>query len=243
MTDEQARAAARQDTQEIGRLPDGEPTLLERAFQAGYAAGRDGTGPDLLRRAYVDWYLRPSNQNQPGVLHGGTCREHPGVAAYHDPACGFHWHGRDGADVPLNPEREPICPRCALALVSSQLGDLRVYERQQWDRANANAAEVTRLRTLLDRHHYGFQALFGCSHCTNADPTLPADVDPPEDRPLQLSCDRCNFPVWWPARLPIPVWGVRHAECFGPGSVGQAGGGPTGRPIAQPDSPDSPDSP
>jgi hypothetical protein len=33
---------------------------------------------------------------------------------YQHPACGFHWHGRDGMDVPIR-DGQPVCPRCELA--------------------------------------------------------------------------------------------------------------------------------
>lgn len=38
----------------------------------------------------------------------------PSLSPYysHD-ACGFHWHGRDGLDIPMR-DGQPICPRCEL---------------------------------------------------------------------------------------------------------------------------------
>ena len=46
------------------------------------------------------------------------CGQHPGVIGYEHPECGFHWHGKDGLDVPAGPmaggAQEPVCPRCAL---------------------------------------------------------------------------------------------------------------------------------
>jgi hypothetical protein len=32
---------------------------------------------------------------------------------YSHEECGFHWHGRDGLDIPMR-DGEPICPRCEL---------------------------------------------------------------------------------------------------------------------------------
>lgn len=32
---------------------------------------------------------------------------------YEHPACGFHWHGRDGMDIPVR-DGQPVCPRCEL---------------------------------------------------------------------------------------------------------------------------------
>jgi hypothetical protein len=39
---------------------------------------------------------------------------------YEHPECGFHWHGRDGMDIPLR-DGQPVCPRCELAKVQKQL--------------------------------------------------------------------------------------------------------------------------
>ncbi|WP_103512946.1 hypothetical protein [Streptomyces sp. SM13] len=33
---------------------------------------------------------------------------------YSHEACGFHWHGRDGMDIPMR-DGQPVCPRCELA--------------------------------------------------------------------------------------------------------------------------------
>lgn len=39
---------------------------------------------------------------------------------YEHPACGFHWHGKDGMDIPVR-DGEPVCPRCELARVEKLL--------------------------------------------------------------------------------------------------------------------------
>ena len=39
---------------------------------------------------------------------------------YEHPECGFHWHGRDGMDIPIR-DGQPVCPRCELAKVEKQL--------------------------------------------------------------------------------------------------------------------------
>jgi hypothetical protein len=53
------------------------------------------------------------------------CGAHPSIPGYEHPACGFHWHGKDGLDVPVGPwtggTREPLCPRCELARVTAEL--------------------------------------------------------------------------------------------------------------------------
>ena len=52
------------------------------------------------------------------------CPQHPDAYGYEHPACGFHWHGKDGMDVPLS-DGEPVCPRCALAEVQAMLNALQ----------------------------------------------------------------------------------------------------------------------
>ncbi|WP_435601308.1 hypothetical protein [Streptomyces sp. C10-9-1] len=39
---------------------------------------------------------------------------------YQHPACGFHWHGRDGMDIPIR-DGQPVCPRCELAKAEKKL--------------------------------------------------------------------------------------------------------------------------
>lgn len=43
---------------------------------------------------------------------------------YEHPECGFHWHGRDGMDIPMR-DGQPVCPRCELAKVQKQLDHSR----------------------------------------------------------------------------------------------------------------------
>jgi hypothetical protein len=45
------------------------------------------------------------------ILTGAT--EAPLSRFYSHEECGFHWHGRDGLDIPMR-DGEPICPRCEL---------------------------------------------------------------------------------------------------------------------------------
>jgi hypothetical protein len=39
---------------------------------------------------------------------------------YEHPGCGFHWHGRDGMDIPMR-DGQPVCPRCELKAVGTRL--------------------------------------------------------------------------------------------------------------------------
>lgn len=38
---------------------------------------------------------------------------------YEHPACGFHWHGRDGMDIPMR-DGQPVCPRCELRRLAAE---------------------------------------------------------------------------------------------------------------------------
>ncbi|MFJ5151411.1 hypothetical protein ACIQCF_07450 [Streptomyces sp. NPDC088353] len=49
-----------------------------------------------------------------------TLDEAPLSQYYSHEACGFHWHGRDGMDIPMQ-DGQPVCPRCELAKVQKQL--------------------------------------------------------------------------------------------------------------------------
>ncbi|MGW2837343.1 hypothetical protein ACWCWD_06480 [Streptomyces sp. NPDC001493] len=45
--------------------------------------------------------------------------ERPLSPYYEHPECGFHWHGRDGMDVPLR-DGQPVCPRCELRRLADE---------------------------------------------------------------------------------------------------------------------------
>lgn len=43
----------------------------------------------------------------------------PSLSPYYShETCGFHWHGRDGLDIPMR-DGQPICPRCELERLTS----------------------------------------------------------------------------------------------------------------------------
>jgi hypothetical protein len=54
------------------------------------------------------------------VLPEQTDDERPLSPDYEHPECGFHWHGRDGMDIPMR-DGQPVCPRCELAKVEKKL--------------------------------------------------------------------------------------------------------------------------
>ncbi|MFJ2567913.1 hypothetical protein ACIO02_34105 [Streptomyces sp. NPDC087568] len=51
------------------------------------------------------------------VLTGAA--EPPLSPYYSHEACGFHWHGRDGMDIPMQ-DGQPVCPRCELRRLADE---------------------------------------------------------------------------------------------------------------------------
>lgn len=83
--------------------------------------------------------------------------EEPLSPYYEHPACGFHWHGRDGMDIPVQEDGQPVCPRCELAKVQKQLD----YTQRRRDEVGAEckrrgkikleqAETIARLERQLD---------------------------------------------------------------------------------------------
>ncbi|MFF6866704.1 hypothetical protein [Streptomyces ardesiacus] len=57
----------------------------------------------------------------PGIIvRRRVADEVPLSPFYEHPECGFHWHGRDGMDIPMR-DGQPVCPRCELARVQKKL--------------------------------------------------------------------------------------------------------------------------
>lgn len=49
---------------------------------------------------------------------------------YSHEACGFHWHGRDGMDIPMR-DGQPVCPRCELRRLTAATDT--TWPRRAWD--------------------------------------------------------------------------------------------------------------
>lgn len=60
---------------------------------------------------------------------------------YEHPACGFHWHGRDGMDIPIR-DGQPVCPRCELAKVEKKLA----YVQRMRDEVGAECKRRGRIK-------------------------------------------------------------------------------------------------
>lgn len=60
---------------------------------------------------------------------------------YEHPECGFHWHGRDGMDIPIR-DGQPVCPRCELAKVEKKLA----YVQRMRDEVGAECKRRGRIK-------------------------------------------------------------------------------------------------
>ena len=75
---------------------------------------------------------------------------------YEHPECGFHWHGRDGMDIPMR-DGQPVCPRCELRTVEKKLRhsekrseELRVESRRRGKVKLEYAEQIRQLERKLD---------------------------------------------------------------------------------------------
>ncbi|WP_176739648.1 hypothetical protein, partial [Streptomyces sp. EN16] len=80
-------------------------------------------GPERQHAGRCGWV--PASPARPpadraALLREAAEEERPLSPDYEHPECGFHWHGRDGMDIPIR-DGQPVCPRCELAKVQKQL--------------------------------------------------------------------------------------------------------------------------
>lgn len=70
---------------------------------------------------------------------------------YSHEACGFHWHGRDGMDIPIR-DGQPVCPRCELNRLNDATPAVGRQDATQPtpDEAELTAAERQFLSFALD---------------------------------------------------------------------------------------------
>ena len=111
-----------------------EPVAAPPTEQAGL---RTRIAQALVR---YDWNAGLSGRDTPSEHHYGeaaavlavlpppadraTEAEAPLSPYYEHPECGFHWHGRDGMDIPMR-DGQPVCPRCELAAAGDVLDRVR----------------------------------------------------------------------------------------------------------------------
>ncbi|MFB8772132.1 hypothetical protein [Streptomyces broussonetiae] len=60
-----------------------------------------------------------------GLILSALMADEPPLSPYYShEVCGFHWHGRDGMDIPMR-DGQPVCPRCELAKAETKLAALQ----------------------------------------------------------------------------------------------------------------------
>ncbi|MEU3507918.1 hypothetical protein ABZ733_08300 [Streptomyces longwoodensis] len=133
MTDPNPRARCGNDPRAGWTLGDRQAVEAFRAYLAERGALRDRIAAALTaehyRRAEARTVASPEEHCAAmadavlAALPGLTDRaavEAPLSPDYQHPECGFHWHGRDGMDIPMR-DGQPICPRCELAKAEKKL--------------------------------------------------------------------------------------------------------------------------
>jgi hypothetical protein len=92
----------------------------------------------------------------PMLVDRAADAEAPLSPYYEHPECGFHWHGRDGMDIPMR-DGQPVCPRCELAAVEKALRhsekrseELRAESRRRGKVKLEYAEQIRQLEKKLD---------------------------------------------------------------------------------------------
>lgn len=68
---------------------------------------------------------------------------------YSHEVCGFHWHGRDGLDIPVR-DGQPICPRCELEEAERRTSCFLRDLKRAWGERDRASAAIERVRAVLD---------------------------------------------------------------------------------------------
>lgn len=103
------------------------------------------------------------------------------------PACGFHWHGRDGMDVPIR-DGQPVCPRCELRTVRDTIERVR---------AVLETAPVVGQSALEYRGLIAFALM--ADEAQQAEPEPGKQPAPKRIRYLTTPCAACKHPYSWHA--------------------------------------------
>lgn len=102
---------------------------------------------------------------------------------YEHPECGFHWHGRDGMDIPMR-DGQPVCPRCELRRVEKLLNhrerrceELRVESKRRGKNVLERGEKIRAMEREIDgiRRQLGAEIL----RANEAEASASAVVSPP----------------------------------------------------------------
>ncbi|MFD3741082.1 hypothetical protein [Streptomyces sp. NPDC058629] len=79
-----------------------------------YDALTTGTRHAQVRQHVIDAYRAAVIAEHTHAAPPAEDTTEPPLSPYYShEACGFHWHGRDGMDIPMR-DGQPVCPRCEL---------------------------------------------------------------------------------------------------------------------------------
>jgi hypothetical protein len=115
--------------------------------------------------------------------HGGATRvvwadapaDAPLSRLYSHEECGFHWHGRDGLDIPMR-DGQPICPRCELVRLTPVSVPTDAALHSAISRLFASEQELTATRRRAEIAEAELEALRGGIRATGGDPTTVQNV-------------------------------------------------------------------
>ena len=107
--------------------------------------------------------LEPDEYGETADAVMAVLPEPPLSPDYEHPDCGFHWHGKDGMDIPMR-DGQPVCPRCELLRVEKRLQhfERRCTElREESLRRGKNVLEHSEKNRALEREIDGVRRQLG----------------------------------------------------------------------------------
>jgi hypothetical protein len=119
---------------------------VRRLHDTGAVYALDAGEPERIADAVLAVLPAPTDQTA----------ETPLSPDYEHPECGFHWHGRDGMDIPMR-DGQPVCPRCELRSVEKRLAhrerrceELRAESKRRGKKVLAQSEEIRALKREID---------------------------------------------------------------------------------------------
>jgi len=131
------------------------------------ASARTPYGRNLLAHALIqlarDGWLRAAPAAVPSAPADRAAEDAPLSPFYEHSDCGFHWHGRDGMDIPMR-DGQPVCPRCELAAVEKRLAHVerrRIEVGEESRRRGKTVLEYGERIRALEQEIDGIQRRLG----------------------------------------------------------------------------------
>ncbi|MET7321483.1 hypothetical protein [Streptomyces sp. NPDC005549] len=81
-----------------------------------------------------------------GLIADALMTDEPSLSPFYEhPECGFHWHGRDGMDVPMR-DGQPVCPRCELRRMADETPAAET--EAEWARPETEEEKLAKCRRM-----------------------------------------------------------------------------------------------